>query len=75
MTIRIELTPGEEQALALRAMAQGISMAELVHGAVARVAMEEKGQSVGPPPRSALPKWEGQALMGLRRTDMYEDEV
>ena len=73
MTIRIELTPGEEQALALRAMAKGISMAELVHGAVTRVAMEEKGQSVGTPRRSALPKWEGQVLTGLRRTDIYDD--
>jgi hypothetical protein len=73
MTIRIELTPGVEQALALRAMAQGISMAEPVHRAVTRVAMEEKGRSVGPPPRTALPKWEGQALTGLRRTDIYDD--
>jgi hypothetical protein len=75
MTIRVDLTPAEEQALALRAMAQGISMAELVHGVLTRVAMEEKGLLVGPPPRSALPKWEGQVLTGLRRTDIYDDDV
>ena len=77
MTLTVELTPEEQDRLAARATARGISIDELIHDALIHgvlhdaTAVDASGDVFQE--AAALPAWRGTVIASLSRKDIYGD--
>jgi hypothetical protein len=72
MTLTVELTPEEQDSLAIQATARGVSLEALVHSVLLEavgIGTHDDVSQTAP----ALPSWRGTVIAPLSREDIYGD--